>query len=153
MSQLNLIQFEETSIADKQKLYSYIYKKSIIDIRESNLSDFTIRTLEWCQRTVSDYYAIFYQNEIVGTISLSKQNIAERTACVGYEIFDEFRSRGFASQAFELVLTIAVERGFKEIKATIAKDNQASLKIWQKRKAVFRELQGNKLEACLLIGQ
>lgn len=152
MNSIFVQEFHNLELSDKQKLYSYIFKKSMANVTESELADFTVRTQEWSKRTVSNYYGIFHQNEILGTISLSKQNIAEREACLGYEIFERFRGRGFASQAFELVLGIAAERGFKKVKATIAKDNHASLKIWQKRKAAFREISGNKLKACLLIG-
>jgi len=89
----------------------------------------------------------------VGTISLSKQNISEKTGCIGYEVFEEFRGLGIASCAFALVLKIAREKGFIKIKATIAKENIGSLKIWQKRGAEFRELAGNKLKASLEIGE
>jgi len=147
--QIVLKQFNDISGSDKQKLYIHIFKKSDSNTTESEITTFTNRTQAWCLRTKSEYYGIFFQNEIVGTISLSKQNISEKTGCIGYEVFEEFRERGITNQAFELVLEIARKKGFEIVKATIAIDNIASLKIWQKRGAEFRELAGSKLEACL----
>ena len=115
----------------------------------NELDRFKAKTILWCRNTNSEYYGIFCKKILVGTISLSKQNHKEKYASIGYEIFNEFREQGLASKAFQLLLDKASNKGFLVVNAKIQKENEASMNIWRKKGAVFKEYDAESLKVSL----
>lgn len=142
MNKISLKAFLEFRKSDKRKLIAYHFSKKAVT--ETELDKFTLQTEKWCKKTISVYYGIFSSEELVGVISLSKQNMELKRASIGYEIFPLCRNKGYASQAFLLVLKIAQEKGFKVISAKILKENEFSLKVWNKYKAAIVSKSENK---------
>ncbi|MCK5132022.1 MAG: GNAT family N-acetyltransferase [Candidatus Sabulitectum sp.] len=87
----------------------------------------------WCESRNAVTYAVLLHNKtVVGTISLSHINSEEKAARIGYWIGSRYRSLGYCSRAFKLVVNEAVERGIAKLITTIAEDNIHSRRIWDK---------------------
>ncbi len=87
----------------------------------------------WCASRNAVTYAIILSNRTtVGTISLSHIDMTEKTARIGYWIGSNYRSRGYCSSAFRLVVNRAVELGISKLSSTIAEENINSKRIWDK---------------------
>lgn len=89
------------------------------------------------------------QDTAIGTISLSHIDEAARTGGIGYWLASSRWGKGYATEAFGLVLGLAAELGLRKVSATIAKDNAASLRIWAKLGATMREKSESQL-TCFL---
>lgn len=98
------------------------------------LADDVLKDLEkWCRSKNAVTYAVILNNRtVVGTVSLSHINSEEKSARIGYWIGSRYRSQGYCSRAFKLVVNEAVERGIAKLITTIAEDNTHSLRIWNK---------------------
>ncbi len=59
--------------------------------------------------------------------------MTKKTARVGYWIGSDYRSRGYCSSAFRLVVNRAVELGISILTSTIAEENINSQRIWDRR--------------------
>ena len=149
MKKVSLKEFNRISNRDLTKLFEYVNNRKDSYLEEIELKDFKDKTNTWCCNSNSEFFGIFNNNVFVGTISLSKQNMKENRACIGYEIFNKFRRQGFASAAFKLILKLANNKKFSNLHATIRKENDPSLKIWRNEGAVFEEFSTNKVEAIL----
>ncbi|MBN2857954.1 MAG: GNAT family N-acetyltransferase, partial [Candidatus Delongbacteria bacterium] len=87
---------------------------------------------DWCRKTNSEQFEIRFGNEFAGMISLSHIDMEKKSARVGYWVGSEYRKRGICSKAFELILNEAEIKGIKEVRSNIDKNNEYSLKIWDK---------------------
>ncbi|MCD4707624.1 MAG: GNAT family N-acetyltransferase [Candidatus Sabulitectum sp.] len=95
--------------------------------------DFLEKLQSWCRsRNAVTYVVLLNSTTAVGTISLSHINKEEKTARTGYWIGSRYRSHGYCSRAFKLVISEAVERGITKLISTIAEDNVPSRRIWDK---------------------
>jgi len=102
MGKVSLKNFNKISNHDLIRLFKYVNDRNHSLIDEIELKEFKDKTNTWCFNSNSEFFGIFNNNDFVGTISLSKQNMKEKRACIGYEIFPSFRKQGFASIAFKL---------------------------------------------------
>ncbi len=91
---------------------------------------------QWCKETNSISMAITNtQGSCVGTISLSHIDLESGSAGIGCWIASSQWGRGFCSEAFDLVLSLARKLGLREVHAKIQTSNAASRRIWVKRGA------------------
>ncbi len=110
--------------------------------------DFIDINQKWCTSTHAELFAIVLGATAIGTISLSHQDTARKTAQIGYWTGSAYWGNGYTSQAFEQVLAYARVKGFESVSATILVDNQASKRIWEKYGASF-ELRGDRYKASI----
>ena len=94
---------------------------------------------EWCKKKNSESFEIRCDNEFAGLISLSHIDLVNKSARVGYLVGSRFRNKGIASKAFEALLKIAKSKGIFEVQSDIDKDNEYSLRIWDKYDPVIEE--------------
>lgn len=94
--------------------------------------EFLTTLQQWRFEKQTEIFAIVLEETAVGTISLSHQNLIEGTAQIGYWIGSEHWGKGYAGQAFQLVLEQARTRGIKQVSSTIRMENIASKRIWDK---------------------
>lgn len=87
---------------------------------------------KWRLAKQTDMFAIVLNGDAIGVISLSHQNLIARTAQIGYWIGSAYWGKGYASEAFELVLAQAKRKGIQCVTSTIRNDNTASKRIWDK---------------------
>ncbi len=88
----------------------------------------------WCKSRNATTFAVVLSNRTtVGSISLSHINNEEKTARIGYWIGGNYRSQGYCSAAFRLVVVKAAELGITKLFSTIAEDNLNSKAIWDKQ--------------------
>lgn len=146
MLRIELRCFKNLGEPDKRRLYSYVYNMPADEVLITHVHQLNRDIEDWLIETMSEYFGVYAENELVGTISLSKQHIGEGYASIGYEIFDGFRGMGIASEAFSLMLDIAGSRGFKFVKGKVRKDNEHSLRIWKKHNAQSTDLADGMLE-------
>jgi ribosomal-protein-alanine N-acetyltransferase len=149
MNKISLKDFDKFSNEELTELFKYVHKIDQQIIKKTDLEKFKEKTILWCRNTNSGFFGIEFKNTLVGTISLSKQNLKEKKANIGYEIFNKFRQQGFASKAFQLMLIIASNMNFLTVKSKIPKDNEASIKIWKKEGAIFKEFDHDKFDVSL----
>lgn len=62
---------------------------------------------EWSKSTNSEIFAIVLNNDAIGIISLSHQDIEEKKAQIGYWIRSRYWGNGYTSQAFSQILKYA----------------------------------------------
>lgn len=91
---------------------------------------------KWSQKQNTDTYAIVIDKKAIGTISLSHQDVAQRTAQIGYWIGSQYWNKGYTTKAFRGVLLLAKKKGFEYVFSTIEKNNIASLRLWEKHHAL-----------------
>lgn len=89
----------------------------------------------WSVRCSAEIFAIVLDERAVGMMSLSHQNVAERTARIGYFLGSSYWGNGYTGEAFRQMLEYAREKGFLSVSASIKPDNAASLRIWEKHGA------------------
>ncbi len=114
--------------------------------REISIEEFIKHNHEWCKSRNADMFAIMAHNIAIGTISLSHQNIKEKSAQIGYWIGSKYWGKGYTSKAFSKVIEFAVSKGFTCVGTTIEIHNIASIKIWEKHGAKI-EINGNSYES------
>ena len=147
MCKVILKEFEKFSNSDLVKLFDHVYKNDSRNTGKLELIKF--KTNLWCKNMNAEFFGIYHGIDLVGTISLSKQNKKEKQANVGYEIFNKFRGKGFASKAFQLMIKIASSKGFLILKSKILKENRISINIWKNSGATFKESDNDKLDVTL----
>jgi GrpB-like predicted nucleotidyltransferase (UPF0157 family)/predicted acetyltransferase len=113
------------------KLKKAMGSKSSDNTGESFLN----RMTEWQKTTCSTSFAIKAASEAVGIISLSRQNVNEKSARIGYWLASKYWNKGICSFAFSEVLKFGIQQGFKIFRAKIPKETEASLRIWKKHNA------------------
>lgn len=106
---------------------------------------------DWCEKTKSVQFVIRYQNEFAGMISLSHIDKKLKTARIGYWVGSRFRNEGICSEAFRQILDIARDKGIEEVRSDIDKDNENSLKIWEKYSPVIVEKNKKQVTISLMI--
>ncbi len=88
---------------------------------------------EWCEKTHSISLAIVTAEDVaIGLISLSHIKAEERIGRIGYWIGSAYWGRGYTTEAFGLVLNLAIKKNLHQVSATVARDNVASWRIWKK---------------------
>lgn len=94
------------------------------------LETFKRTGFEWQRSRQAVTYCIWTDHP-VGTISLSHRT-AERQARIGYWLASQEWGKGIGTQAFAQVLEIARQEGIRQVSATVARNNTASLRLWQR---------------------
>lgn len=75
-------------------------------------------------------FLVFHEGELVGVIGLKDIDHQDRKAHVGYWIGKEFRSRGIASEALELVCQFSLETlKLNRLYTRVLENNPASMKV------------------------
>ena len=96
-------------------------------------SEFLNDTIGWCRRNHAISMAILKNDELaIGLISLSHINEEEKSGGIGYWIGSDYWRKGYGTEAFALVLKLAIEMKLTHVLGTIDKRNEASQRIWQK---------------------
>lgn len=104
----------------------------------------------WCEQTNSITMAIVDADGLaIGTISLSKVNLAECTGWIGYWLASDQWGRGYASQAFALTMWLARTLGIHRVFARVSRENAASLRIWRRYAATEIPTTADMLE-CMI---
>jgi len=98
--------------------------------------------LEWIARAEADQgyaFVVEHEGEMVGRVTLSDiQRGRVQSAVLGYWITEEWRGRGFASEAARLAVEFAFfEAGLHRVEAGVMPRNAASIRVLEK--AGFRE--------------
>ncbi len=94
----------------------------------------------WQKKTNSQSYVITLGGKHIGLISLSHQ--CGQSAKIGYWIASTQWHKSYASQAFNLMLSLAIKRGLTTVSSTIDPKNIASIKIWRKVGSKFKNVDG-----------
>lgn len=97
--------------------------------------DFFADIKKWLQKQNTDTYAIALDKKAIETISLSHQDIVQRTAQIGYWIGSKYWNKGYATEAFRNILLSAKQKRFEYVFSTIDKNNIAS-RLWEKHHAI-----------------
>ena len=77
-----------------------------------------------------EMFAVLAGGRIAGCVSLLGQS--RSMASAGIEIFPEERKKGFASEAYALILKRASEKGYRLIMDQVRPDNLASVRLHEK---------------------
>jgi len=87
----------------------------------------------WCrERNAKSFMIVLENGTVVGAISLSHIDYGSHSARVGYFVTSLLQGRGLGTEALVKLLSIAHELRLRMISASIATDNNASRRIWEK---------------------
>ena len=75
-------------------------------------------------------YVIMIEEIVVGTISLYEHSA--NVVSIGPDIFEEYRLRGYATEAMKAIMDIAKTKGYKVVFQQIRKNNTASISLHTK---------------------
>lgn len=75
-------------------------------------------------------FALVESGALVGNASLYERS--EHIVSCGLEVYPAFRGKGYATQAYELLLAIAKEKGYTIAVAQVLKENAASIALNRK---------------------
>ena len=109
---------------DKDKL------EILSQINEFNLKKFNNKYFE--------QFVIVNQEIPVGMISLCEQNKEE--VSVNVFVHKDFRRKGIATKAYELIENVAQLKGYKNLVANVSKDNQISVNMHKKLKFIISDI-------------
>lgn len=104
-----------------------------------NAQEFFSHCTKWSIQTSSILYAILLENHPIGQISLSHINFKEQSAKCGYWVASTYWDNGTGTKAFLLILKEARLRGILTLTGTIDKTNFASIALWKKHGAIFKD--------------
>lgn len=105
---------------------------------------------KWIEKTNSKLFAIVFNHEAIGSISLSHIDPENKTAQIGYWLSSNHWGKGYGSLAFALMLEEARSIGISTVTSTIKKDNSPSKVLWSKHGAEFIE-ENDTVKASLRI--
>jgi RimJ/RimL family protein N-acetyltransferase len=77
-----------------------------------------------------EMFAVVKDAMVVGSISLYEHS--PNVASIGVEIFTDQRCRGYATDAMQLLLTHAKEKGYRIIQQQVRTDNLPSIQLHEK---------------------
>jgi len=107
--------------------------------------------IEWQEANKAIIKLIEYNNEVIGTITLSKIDKENKTASIGYWIGSKYWNKGIGKTAFALCLKNAKEMGIEKVNGRIADSNIASRKIWGKYNHYENEIGNDRKEYSIVI--
>ncbi|MFS8118677.1 MAG: GNAT family N-acetyltransferase [Microcoleus sp.] len=116
------------TLRDKKTVRSFSSNRLLIDL------------VTWQRTTNSNSYIITLGQEHIGLISLSHQH--GMSARIGYWIASSHWHKGYTTQAFNLLLELAKDRGFTIVKGKMDRQDIASVRIWKKAGASFSDIDG-----------
>lgn len=88
---------------------------------------------KWCHsRDAISFAILLHGKTAVGIISLSRIHSREKSARIGYWIGSDYRSNGYCTAAFKLVVNVAAGMSLTKLISTIAQNNLHSRQIWDK---------------------
>ncbi len=94
--------------------------------------DFLEDIRKWCETRDAVTFAILLNSKTaIGTISMSRIHSRENSARVGYWIGSDYRSNGYCTTAFKLVVKEAAVMELAKLISTIAENNTHSRQIWE----------------------
>ena len=139
---IELRKFSRDDAADLARLMKTEEQEAEKLIKQWNTGSFNGKRFE--------AYAVRHDGGTVGFITLFQHSGA--VVSIGPEIFEEYRGRGFGTEAMMCALDIARSEGFKTVSQQIRTNNGASLKMHEKLGfetdgSVFRNIKGND---CLI---
>jgi len=70
-------------------------------------------TLDWFDKTNPNWYVIYYKNIKAGYIRTSDDT--GKSICIGCDVHPDFRRKGIAFQAYNLILDQLIENGYVNI--------------------------------------
>jgi ribosomal-protein-alanine N-acetyltransferase len=74
-----------------------------------------------------------YENQVIGTVSLSNVNLMMGLGEIGYMIAQDFQGRGIATKAIRLWTTMLLEKtNLRKLTASVAEQNHASIRVLEK---------------------
>ena len=91
-------------------------------------------------------FCITYMNEKVGIITLGEKQ--EKKLSWGVMIKEEYRGKGIAKTAFEIIEKLAKEKGYSTIISSCAKENLASKRLHEKVGFVLIKEETNAAGKC-----
>jgi len=94
---------------------------------------------QWAAKRHAICYAILLDNIPIGSISLCDIDADHKSARVGYWIESCQWGKGYATQAFALVIGQAQMLGVEVLTCSILKDNAASIALWKRQGATLTE--------------
>lgn len=120
--------FELRSSKEINKLISRETPKNIEDAKEF---------IEVCHQEFKNenrvFWAIEFENKIIGTIVYHKISIQDNYAEIGYELNPNYQQKGFMSEALKAVLNFGFQKmNLKTIEAFTHKNNIASITLLKK---------------------
>lgn len=115
--------------------------KEAMGSKSKNISDgeFVAHNKKWAKEKRAKMFAIMLKEQAIGVISLGNINFQGETAKIGYWLASKYWHRGYMTEAFGLILGIAMKNNIKSVSCSITKDNKASRAIWEKFNATFEE--------------
>lgn len=96
---------------------------------------FKTPTIEFVENQIEKWakslaFCIVYNDEKVGIITLSEKE--GKKLSWGIIIKEEYRRRGIAKEAFEIISVVAKEKGYSMVISSCAKENVASANLHEK---------------------
>ena len=93
-------------------------------------------------------YAVMLGELCVGTISLYEHSAS--VVSIGPHIFEEYRQRGYATEAMKAIMDVAKSKGYKIISQQIRTNNTASIELHTKLgfetdNCIFKNRNDNKV--------
>ena len=123
----DMIELRSFTNADIEQLQKYEH-----DIKSPADWEKLIET--WNEKKYNDsyfeMYAVLKNGNIIGKASLYQRS--EHIVSCGMEIYSEFRGNSFATNAYQILLSVAKQKGFTIAVAQVLADNSASIALHKK---------------------
>jgi len=87
-------------------------------------------TLDWFDKTNPNWYVIYYKNIKAGYIRTSDDT--GKSICIGCDVHPDFRRKGIAFQAYNLILDQLIENGYVNIWLDVFKKNIPAINLYKK---------------------
>jgi len=115
--------------ADLQLQKEFGFPKDLIPTSAQLESDYK----GWNKSHSAKMFCVRLSEAFIGLMTISRIDLNERSARLGYWLGSDYRHLGYGANAFDQALKICSQMGIRQISASIAADNLPSKKLWKNK--------------------
>ncbi|MDA3839436.1 MAG: GNAT family N-acetyltransferase [Candidatus Delongbacteria bacterium] len=103
------------------------FKKGSIPTKLQVEKDF----ISWCESHKAEMYSIFKDDIFIGLITISRIDVKNKSARLGYWLGSEFRQKGYSSIAYRKMLDKVPSMGINKLNGSVLVSNLPSRLLWE----------------------
>lgn len=137
--------YEDISLligSDTQLQKDLGFKKGSIPTKSQVEEDF----VSWCESHDAKMFSIFKDDIFIGLITLSRIDVKNKSARLGYWLGSEFRQKGYSSIAYRKMLDKIPSMGINKLYAGVHASNIQSRRLWENHGATVVSSKKDNLE-------
>ncbi len=100
----------------------------------------------WCESHAAEMFSIFKDDTFIGLITLSRIDIRNKSARLGYWLGSEFRNKGYGAIAYRKMLDKVSSMGIAKLNGSVLVSNLSSRRLWENHGATVTGKEKDNIE-------